>query len=318
MMKRTKLRWLASLLLIAALHPGLARKADAQVDTTYNIGDVVEFQTYSFGKQWLKGKIATRCISGSCSVLKWNDYTNDWMDGQISVSLSNIRRPGADVGSAAAKPAAVIQSAQNTTAQAQPQPSAANAQLKYKVGQRVEWIKNGKWYKAIITQVRDDSANYNDRKIYSPYRVHLLGYNDLMDTWAANLGDFRDTIRPAGSGPTEPVPGGEANDDVLKRMRGAVAAAPAQPGSGSGIPTKQYHCVFFAGNQLVDAAPLTITGTSTYTDSDGKRGTFTSAASTLTFHGGNYDGQRAEYETSGGQPQLHILGPSGRRIIDCD
>jgi hypothetical protein len=38
----------------------------------------------------------------------------------------------------------------------------------------------------------------------------------------------------------------------------------------------------------------------------------------LTFHGGVYDGQRAEYETKGGQPQLHILGKSGRRVIDCD
>jgi len=101
-------------------------------------------------------------------------------------------------------------------------------------------------------------------------------------------------------------------------MRGATAATPTQPGSGGGVPAKQYHCVYFVGNQLVDAAPFTITGNSTYTDSEGKRGTFTSASSTLTFHGGNYDGQRAEYETSGGQPQLHILGPSGRRVIDCD
>jgi hypothetical protein len=86
------------------------------------------------------------------------------------------------------------------------------------------------------------------------------------------------------------------------------------------VPTKEYHCVFFVGDHLEDVAPFTITGNSTYTDSEGKRGTysFTSASSTLTFHGGNYDGQRAKYETSGGQPQLHILGPSGRPVIDCD
>ena len=111
---------------------------------------------------------------------------------------------------------------------------------------------------------------------------------------------------------------------VLSLVAATVAAAflpgqaQPQPGSGGGVPAKEYHCVYFVGNQLVDAAPFTITGKSTYTDSEGKRGTFTSASSTLTFRGGNYDGQRAEYETSGGKPQLHILGKSGRRVIDCD
>ena len=100
--------------------------------------------------------------------------------------------------------------------------------------------------------------------------------------------------------------------DTLKQRMRVAAATSTQP------PAKQYHCVYFVGNQLVDAAPLTITGNSTYTDSEGKRGTFTSASSTLTFRGGNYDGQRAQYETSGGLPQLHILGPSGRPVIDCD
>ncbi len=103
------------------------------------------------------------------------------------------------------------------------------------------------------------------------------------------------------------------NADALKRMRGAAATS-TQP------PAKEYHCVYFVGNQLVDAAPLTITGNSTYTDSEGKRGTYSSnsPSSPLTFRGGNYDGQRAEYDTSGGLPQLHILGPTGRRVIDCD
>jgi hypothetical protein len=68
----------------------------------------------------------------------------------------------------------------------------------------------------------------------------------------------------------------------------------------------------------VDVAPFTITGDSTYTDSEGKRGTFSYASETITFHGGNYDGQRAEYKTTSGRPEVHILGPSGRRVIDCD
>ena len=201
---------------------------------------------------------------------------------------------------------------------------AASGQLAYKVGQRVEFVDNGKWFKAVITEVRDDSADHLDGRIYAPYRVHSIGYNGYTDKWVCctDFADSRSQLRPPGSGPTEPVPGGEANDDVLKAMRGSVrTASPAmagQPDSGGGVPAKQYHCVYFVGNQLVDAARFTITGSGAYRDSDGKAGTFSSASSTLTFHGGNYDGQRAEYETSGGRPKLHILGPSGRRVIDCD
>jgi hypothetical protein len=84
------------------------------------------------------------------------------------------------------------------------------------------------------------------------------------------------------------------------------------------VPAKHYHCVMFIVDHLVDAAPFTITGNGTYTDSQGKRGTygFDSASSTLTFHGGNLDGQRAQYDTK--TKHLHILGPSGRRVIECD
>ena len=120
-------------------------------------------------------------------------------------------------------------------------------------------------------------------------------------------------VASKGQAPQNVAAAGAANDDAQKRPRGAAATS-TQP------PAKQYHCVYFVGNQLVDAAPLTITGNSTYTDSEGKRGTYSSnsPSSPLTFHGGNYDGQRAEYDTSGGLPQLHILGPTGRRVIDCD
>jgi TPR repeat len=237
---------------------------------------------------------------------------------------ADLLTSGNGAPSAAPTPA-VTQSAQNTTPRAQRQPSAAIGQLKHKVGDRVDYVNNGVWYKAIIIKVRDDSAEHLDHKLYSPYRIHMLGYNEHMDTWVccADFTDFRSQLRPAGAGPTEPVPGGEANDEVLKAMRGdpnsAVTPSPAFGYVGRTTPVaKQYHCVYFSGNQLVDAAPVTITGDSTYTDSEGKRGTFSYAAPNLIFHGGNYDGQRAEYETSGGLPQLHILGPSGRRVIDCD
>jgi hypothetical protein len=93
------LRWLPAILLVLILYPAFVRQANAQVDTTYNIGDIVEFQYnnqtgISGPKVWMKGKIATKCIGDTCGVLKWNDYTNDWMDGWISIYLSNIRRPG--------------------------------------------------------------------------------------------------------------------------------------------------------------------------------------------------------------------------------
>jgi hypothetical protein len=208
---------------------------------------------------------------------------------------------------------------QNTPPQTHPQPPGANghlAQLTYKVGQRVEYVDNGKWYKAVITEVRDDSANQLDGRMYAPYRVHPLGYNDLTDRWVccADFSDHRSQLRPAGSGPTETVPGGEANDVVLKSMGGHAAAAPGQP------PAKQYHCVYFVSDHLVDAASFTLTSNSAYTDSDGKRGTFSynAATSTLIFRGGNYDGQHAEFDTAGGKPQIHILGATGRRVIDCD
>jgi len=173
--------------------------------------------------------------------------------------------------------------------------------------------------------VRDDSADHLDGKIFAPYRVHPLGDNGNTDTWVCcvDFKDRRSQLSPAGSHPTEPVPGGEANDEVLKALRGdptsAVRTSPAFGYVARTTPApKPYHFILFVGDHLVDAAPFTITGDSTYTDSEGKRGTFSFASTTLTFHGGNYDGQRAEYKPSGGQPQIHIIGPSGRRVIDCD
>jgi hypothetical protein len=94
--------------------------------------------------------------------------------------------------------------------------------------------------------------------------------------------------------------------------------ANAQADSGGGVPVKHYHCVMFIVDHLVDTAPFTITGSGAYTDSNSKPGTYTfdAASSTLTFHGGNLDGQRAQYDTK--TKHLHILGPSGRRVIECD
>jgi hypothetical protein len=94
MAKQNGLRWLPAMLLVLILYPAFARQANAQVDTTYNIGDIVEFQSVSEPNVWMKGKIASKCIGDTCGVLKWNAYTNDWMDGSIYTYPRNIRRPG--------------------------------------------------------------------------------------------------------------------------------------------------------------------------------------------------------------------------------
>jgi hypothetical protein len=125
MTKRNSLRWLPAMLLALILYPAFAHQANAQA---YNVGDIVEFQfnDQSSGPNvWLKGKIATKCIGEICGVLKWNDYTNGWMDGAISTYLSNIRRPGAH------QPALPPQA---------PLPAVANAQSPtiYKAGDNID------------------------------------------------------------------------------------------------------------------------------------------------------------------------------------
>jgi hypothetical protein len=179
----------------------------------------------------------------------------------------------------------------------------AHAPHLYHVGQRVEYVDDGKWYKAVIVKVASDEdiANFGP---YHVYYVHSLGYT--WDKWVSGFVDNRAQLRAAGSGPTEVVPGGEANDEVLKTMHGVASATPTQPAA------KAYTCG--------SGQSFTIAGRGAYTDSDGKRGTYTyvPASATLRFVGGNLGGQRARYETSYGVAKLHILGPSGRQVVDCD
>src|ERR1700682_2360474 len=83
-------------------------------------------------------------------------------------------------GSVAAAPSParkVTQPAQNARLQAQTPPPVANGQRKYKAGQRVEYVYNGKWFKAIIVKVASD-ANVANFGPYHVYRVHSLGYNE--------------------------------------------------------------------------------------------------------------------------------------------
>jgi hypothetical protein len=98
----------------------------------------------------------------------------------------------------------------------------------------------------------------------------------------------------------------------------ALALSSSSVQADGEVPAKNYHCTFFLIDHLEEALPFTITGNGTYTDSDGKRGTydFDAKSLTLSFHGGTLDGQRAEYDVK--TKHIHILGPSGRRVIECD
>jgi hypothetical protein len=182
-------------------------------------------------------------LGDAYSKLNMNDEAAAAYEKQADILLAGNAAPAAaPTHPAAPRPAAPPPRVQNPPPQAPPQPPATNGQLQYKVGQRVDYIYNGKWYKAIIVGVRDDRADHLDGKLYSPYRVHPLGYETTMDTWVccADFSDRRSQLRAAG-GATEPVPGGEANDPVLRGMGAPTTAGPAQP------PAKQYHCVFLSG-----------------------------------------------------------------------
>jgi len=90
---------------------------------------------------------------------------------------------------------------------------------------------NGKWSQAVITNIRDDSADFFDGKLYAPYQVHPIGQVCTTDAWVccAIDSDHRTQLRPAGSGPTEPIPGGaagEANDPIMRALRGIGAVPP--------------------------------------------------------------------------------------------
>jgi hypothetical protein len=170
-------------------------------------------------------------------------------------------------------------------------------------GDRTEVVDYGKWFSAVIIAVRADG--------YAPCRVHRIGYATTLDGWVP-----LSYLRAVGSGPTQPIPGGPNVRDVTldsMRLHGGVTAP--HPTS---IALGHYSCVAFVANHLVHSGELTITGASTY-KSGSTGGTFSFAAGTglVAFHGGPYDGQQADYEAAQ-RPTIHIHGPSGRRVLDCE
>ncbi len=232
----------------------------------------------------------------------------------------------APVAQPAARPAtpparATTQPAQVEQTPAQPKPAAALtgklAQLTYKVGQRVEYVYDGRWYQAVIIDIHDDSANYLDGKMYAPYRVHTIGQNANNDAWVccAVDSDHRTQLRPAGSGPTEPIPGGaagEARDPILRAVTGG--AAPANVNAG--LPMGQYICTTNANGQLIHVGGFTLRAGGVYTDEGNGRGTFAvdTTRHQITFKGAAMSGQLGKYDPVSGAFTLQ----SGNNWVDCE
>jgi hypothetical protein len=220
---------------------------------------------------------------------------------------------------AAAPARTTAPAARETQAQVQPKPAPTGklAQLTYKVGQRVEYIYDGKWYQAVITDVRDDSADHLDGKMYSPYRVHPIGDIGTTDTWVccAVDSDHRTQLRPAGSGPTEPIRGGaaaEARDPILRAATGG--AAPANVNAG--LPLGQYICTTNANAQLIHVGGFTLLAGGVYTDEENGRGTYAvdTTRHQITFKGAAMSGQIGKFDPVSGAFTLQ----SRNNWVDCE
>jgi len=209
--------------------------------------------------------------------------------------------------------------APQTQAQVQPRPALTGklAQLTYRVGQRVEYVYDGKWYQAVITDVRDDSADHLDGNIYAPYKVHPIGDIGTTDTWVccAVDSDHRTQLRPAGSGPTEPIRGGaaaEARDPILRAVTGGAAPANANAGLALG----QYICTTNANAQLIHVGGFTLRAGGVYTDEENGRGTYAvdTTRHQITFKGAGMSGQIGKYDPVSGAFTLQ----SGNNWVDCE
>jgi hypothetical protein len=191
------------------------------------------------------------------------------------------------------------------------------AQLTYKVGQRVDYVYDGRWYQAVITDIHDDSADYLDGKMYAPYRVHPIGQNGINDAWVccAIDSDHRTQLRPAGSGPTEPIPGGAAGEARDPILRAATGAAPATNPDG-GLALGQYICTTNANAQLIHVGGFTLRAGGVYTDEENGRGTFAvdTTRHLITFKGAGMSGQIGKYDPVSGAFTLQ----SGNNWVDCE
>jgi hypothetical protein len=229
-------------------------------------------------------------------------------------------RPAPITQPAAAPVRTMTPPAQNAPTQIQPRPAVTGKlpQLTYKVGQRVDYVYDGSWYQAVITDIHDDSTSFLDGKMYAPYRVHRIGQNTNDDAWVccAIDSDHRTQLRPAGSGPTEPIPGGaagEANDPTMRALRGVGAVPP--PGANS-LPLGQYVCDTLQNGIQAHVGGFTLLPGGAYTDESNGHGTFTydSTRGQLSFKGAGMSGQIGKYDSVSHQFTLQ----SGNNWVDCE
>ncbi|HXV18137.1 MAG TPA: hypothetical protein VD758_15215 [Gemmatimonadaceae bacterium] len=186
--------------------------------------------------------------------------------------------------------AAVMLLSFGTASRSSAQSSAGQA----KAGDAIDVLWNGTWYAGTVLETRANG-----------YKIH---YNGWASTWDEVVGP--DRIRASATAKSQAP------------QTAPSAAARAQAGratSGTVAPGKCSCYYYLKGTGLVNGGAFTIGNAGRYSDRDGRPGTttFDAAEQILTFHGAAYDGQRARYENVKA-PTIHIMGPSGRNVLDCD
>ena len=225
--------------------------------------------------------------------------------------MAGTATPAATPAPVANTPGPARAPAQNPPGQNTPVPPAAvaanNCGHGYCVGQRVEYGVGGKWYKAIITEIAS-AAEIADQGPYHVYLVHSLGFAQ-SGAWVGDFTDARGQLRAAGSGVTEPVPGGEANDEVLKAMRGESSV-------GGPIGMGKYVCTTSADKMLARVGGFTLLAAGAYTDESNNRGTFgyDPKSGRINFTGAGMNGQTGMYDSV----RKLFTVQSGNNWMDCE
>ncbi len=172
--------------------------------------------------------------------------------------------------------------------------SAQSSAGQAKAGDAIDVLWNGTWYSATVLEARANG-----------YKIH---YNGWASSWDEVVGS--DRVRASG---------GKKPGAVVSTPAAAGSTAPARAASST-VAAGKYSCFYYIkGTGLVNGGAFTIGNGGRYSDRDGRPGTITfdAAEQILTFHGAAYDGQRARYENQKA-PTIHIMGPSGRNVLDCD
>ena len=121
--------------------------------------------------------------SASGTVVDFHPSTGEskvHIDGRQAYEDNWLYDKDIHVGGAAAQPTAKPPAAQNTTPKTQLQPSAANEQLKHKVGDRIECQVTGNWQPGTIVKVQLGG----DGELF--YLVNNDGEASAWDRWASS------------------------------------------------------------------------------------------------------------------------------------